>query len=65
MTAARRHALPALYRAAALGLPCLADSGYQGAGTGIRVPVKNLPGHPEPDINARTGNALLRMLLPL
>ena len=48
MAAARRHALPALYRAAALGLPCLADSGYQGAGTGIRVPVKNRPGTPNP-----------------
>jgi hypothetical protein len=62
MTAARWHALPALYRAAALGLPALADSGYQGAGIGVHVPVKNLPGHPEPGINARTRNALLRDL---
>jgi DDE superfamily endonuclease len=62
MTAARRHALPALYRAAALGMPCLADSGYQGAGIGIHVPVKNLPGYPEPDLNARTRNALQRSL---
>ncbi len=31
ITAARIHALPALYRAAALGMPCPADSGYEGA----------------------------------
>jgi hypothetical protein len=28
ITAARAHALPALYRAAALGMPTLADGGY-------------------------------------
>jgi hypothetical protein len=38
VTAARWHALPALYRAAALGMPCLADAGYEGAGIGILVP---------------------------
>ena len=38
ITAARIHALPALYRAAALGMSCLADSGYEGAGIGILVP---------------------------
>jgi hypothetical protein len=31
LTAARAHALPALYRAAATGLPTLADPGYDGA----------------------------------
>jgi hypothetical protein len=62
MTAARWHALPALYRAAALGLPALADSGYQGAGIGVHVPVKNQPGKQEPDIGTRTRNALLRDL---
>ena len=36
--AARTTALPALYRAAARGLPCLADAGYQGAGIGIITP---------------------------
>ena len=41
ITAARVHALPALYRAAALGMPTLADSGYEGAGIGIHVPVKS------------------------
>jgi hypothetical protein len=62
ITAARRHALPALYRAAALGMPALADSGYEGAGTGILAPVKKPAGNQEPDIGARTRNALLRDL---
>ena len=62
LTAARWHALPALYRAAALGMPALADSGYQGAGIGILVPVKNPPGNQELDIGTRTRNALLRDL---
>jgi len=62
ITAARWHALPALYRAAALGMPALADSGYEGAGIGILVPVKNPPGNQEPDIGTRTRNALLRDL---
>ncbi|WP_436841900.1 transposase family protein [Streptomyces bobili] len=35
ITAARIHALPALYKAAAEGLPTLADKGYIGAGIGI------------------------------
>ena len=62
ITAARIHALPALYRAAALGMPCLADSGYEGAGIGILVPVKNPPRNRELDIGTRTRNALLRDL---
>jgi hypothetical protein len=58
LTAARWHALPALYSAAALGMPCLADSGYQGVGTGIHVPVRNQPGNrEEPHIDTRTRNA--------
>lgn len=40
ITAARRHVLPALYPAAAVGLPTLTDKGYTGAGIGIHVPVK-------------------------
>jgi hypothetical protein len=65
--AARIHALPALYRAAARGLPCLADAGYQGAGIGIRTPVKNLrqkkgTAQRELDDNQRTRNLLLRGL---
>ena len=70
ITAAREHALPALYPAAANGLPTLADKGYTGAGIGIHVPVKgrNL----DPDTACRNqmitclraigerGNALLK-----
>lgn len=40
ITAARRHAFPRLYSAAAAGLPTLTDKGYEGAGIGIMVPVK-------------------------
>jgi hypothetical protein len=62
LTAARIHALPALYRAAALGMPCLADGGYEGAGIGILVPVKKPVGNQELDPGTRTRNALLRGL---
>jgi hypothetical protein len=62
ITAARIHALPALYRAAAAGLPTLADPGYDGAGLGILIPVKQPPGGGELDINTRTRNAILRSL---
>ncbi len=62
LTAARRHALPALYHAAATGLPALADLGYQGAGIGIKVPVKQPPGGHELDLGDRTRNALQRSL---
>jgi hypothetical protein len=44
ITAARIHALPALYKAAAEGLPTLADKGYIGAGIGIHVPVRRPKG---------------------
>lgn len=40
ITAAREHALPALYPAAAAGLPTLTDKGYTGAGIGIKVPTR-------------------------
>lgn len=40
ITCARAHALPALYPAAAAGLPTLTDKGYTGAGIGIHVPLK-------------------------
>jgi hypothetical protein len=62
ITAARVHALPALYRAAALGMPTLADSGYEGAGIGIHVPVKNPGGNQDLAPGSRTRNALLRGL---
>lgn len=65
--AARTTALPALYRAASLGLPCLADAGYQGAGIGIHTPAKNPlqkkgTAPKELDENQRTRNLLLRGL---
>jgi hypothetical protein len=37
ITCARAHAFPALYPAAAAGLPTLTDKGYTGAGIGIEV----------------------------
>jgi hypothetical protein len=62
ITAARAHALPALYRAAAADLPTLADPGYDGVGIGIHIPVKQPPGTRELDINTRTRNAIQRSL---
>lgn len=62
ITAARACALPALYRAAATGLPALADPGYDGAGIGIHIPVKQPADGRELDINTRTRNALQRSL---
>jgi hypothetical protein len=62
ITAARIHALPALYRAAATGLPALADPGYDGAGIGIHIPVKQPANGRDLDIGTRTRNALLRSL---
>jgi DDE superfamily endonuclease len=60
ITAARVHALPALYRAAALGMPTLADSGYEGAGTGIHV--KSPGGSQELAPGNQARNSLLRGL---
>jgi hypothetical protein len=51
LTAARTHALPALYCAATTGLPTLADPGYDGAGIGIHIPVKQPPAGRDLDIN--------------
>jgi hypothetical protein len=71
ITAARTHALPALYPAAANGLPTLTDKGYQGAGIGIVHPLM-LPKNAHPDdisgnkvvvalrAPAERGNALLK-----
>jgi DDE superfamily endonuclease len=42
-------------------LPFLADSGYEGAGAGVLVPVKK-PARGELDIDTKTRNALLRSL---
>jgi hypothetical protein len=43
-------------------LPVLADSGYEGAGHGVHVPVKKPAGGRELDLDTRTRNALLRSL---
>jgi hypothetical protein len=53
---------PALYRAAAAGLPALADPGYEGAGIGILISVRQPAGGRELDINTRTRNAIERSL---
>ena len=58
LTAARLHVLPALYRSAWLGMPVLADKGYQGAGIGILVPTKN----PCPTPDEEACNSLLSAL---
>ncbi|MFI7068517.1 transposase family protein [Kribbella sp. NPDC050124] len=58
ITAARHHVLPALYPAAAAGLPTLTDKGYTGAGIGIHVPFKG--NNLAPDNRAR--NALINAL---
>jgi hypothetical protein len=60
LTAARDLVLPTA-RPYLKDLPILADSGYEGAGAGVHVPVKK-PARGELDINARTRNALLRSL---
>jgi len=62
LTAARRHALPALYHAAATGLPALADLGYDGAGIGVHIPVKQPADRRDLDIDSRTRNAIHRSL---
>jgi DDE superfamily endonuclease len=58
----RAHALPALCRAAAQGLATLADLGYDGAGIGIHIPLRDPSGTGEPDTGTRTRNALQRSL---
>ena len=58
LTAARELVLPEA-RPYLKDLPFLADSGYEGAGAGVLVPVKK-PRRGELDINTETRNALLR-----
>ena len=60
LTAARELVLPGA-RPYLKDLPFLADSGYEGAGAGVQVPVKK-PARGELDINTKTRNALLRSL---
>ncbi|MFE7232442.1 transposase family protein [Streptomyces sp. NPDC057596] len=67
ITAARLHVLPALYKAAADGLPTLADKGYIGAGIGIHVPIRRPKGRSEQALHTdvRTTNTLLRSVRAL
>ena len=60
LTAARELVLPQA-RPYLKKLPFLADSGYEGAGAGVLVPVKK-PRRGELDVNTKTRNALLRSL---
>jgi DDE superfamily endonuclease len=63
LTAAREHALGALYWAASqLDLPTLADGGYGGAGIGVHTPIKQPADGGVLDVDNRTYNALLRGL---
>jgi len=58
ITAARAHVLPALYPAAAQGLPTLTDKGYTGAGIGIHLPTRGRDLHPDD----QTRNSLISAL---
>jgi hypothetical protein len=58
VTAARELVLPGACPHLAR-LPILADSGYEGGGTGVHVPVKK-PARGELDVDTKTRNALLR-----
>jgi DDE superfamily endonuclease len=62
LSAARNHALGALYAAAARGLPTLADPGYTGAGIGIHTPFKQPADGRRLGLDNRTYNKLLRSL---
>jgi hypothetical protein len=68
ITAARVHALPALYkRPPPTACRTLADKGYTGAGIGIHVPVRRPKGKSEQALHAdtRTTNTLIRDLRAL
>src|SRR6266545_3277879 len=67
IVAAREHCLAPLSEAAADGLPTLADSGYQGPGTGVHHPFKKPAGssHLRLHTDTQTYNALLRGLRAL
>jgi hypothetical protein len=60
LTAARELVLPEA-RPYLKDLPVLADSGYEGAGAGVLVPVRK-PARGELDADTKTRNALLRSL---
>ncbi|MFB4285601.1 transposase family protein [Nonomuraea sp. MTCD27] len=60
VTTAREQVL-ATIRPYLKDMPLLADSGYEGAGIGVHVPIKQ-PAGGELDVDTRTRNALLRGL---
>src|SRR5690242_13007281 len=59
LAAARENVL-AVLRPFLDAMPVLADSGYEGAGHGVHVPVKKPAGVKELDIGTRARNALIR-----
>ena len=59
LAAARENVLGVL-RPFLDAMPVLADSGYEGAGHGVHVPVKKAAGVKELDIGTRARNALIR-----
>jgi hypothetical protein len=61
LAAARENTLPALRKYTGV-MPCLADTGYIGAGQGVLTPARKPAGSKELDINARTRNMLLSSL---
>ena len=61
VTAAREQVL-ATIRPYLKDMPVLADSGYEGAGLGVHVPVKQPADGRDLDVDTRTRNALLRAL---
>lgn len=61
ITAAREHVL-AIIRPYLKDMPLLADSGYEGAGIGVQVPIKQPTDGRELDVDTRTRNTLLRSL---
>ncbi|MGH9252840.1 MAG: transposase family protein [Acidimicrobiales bacterium] len=62
LTCARDHALGSLYWAASqLGLPTLADAGYDGTGIGVHTPIKR-PANATLGVDNRAYNQLLRGL---
>ena len=64
ITAARLHVFPLVHKATTEGLVLLADSGYEGAGVGVRTPIKRPPEVDERRWHAdnRAHNRLLRGL---
>jgi hypothetical protein len=64
VTAAHAQVLPLLFHVASGGMLTLADGGYDGAGIGICVPVKNPGWDQQPYPYNHTRNRLLRGLPP-